>query len=526
MGHSVVAVRRRAVLLIVLFGGGMAWACRDVKDLPTGPATVASSPRPDVDPDPNNPNNGCWVSPEPASWGTGNDGGTAPYTVSRCGVNVSLSWPGFVASDFFTYTRVRNGTHTWPWLHSPGFLGANMSDGWPWTITFGTGVKNVRIYTRWADFTGGTVVLKGSTGAVIATRSIPLSPTYFSGTQNLTGIVDTLAFSDSNVFSFEIKPALDPNYPNAPGELMGWQAQFEKKAFATLDCENFQWPIPLRGAVRKCVASSQEPQRPLVITAWSFTSDSGDIVDRTENVSDSIWQGRVVRTGHVKVRGTIGGESVTASAIIEVAPRSWTADSLKRPDTVNVVQNPGPLTSKPAAIADLGRAFGELIVNYPKMNQWLKSIDDNGPNHGWIYLLKMPAKESSLVHVNTAALADTSAFYRVQYDKDKTVGGVKYCGKDWVKTKFRPLADAHEGTTPESQPNSHIGVHRRTVDSAFVAEFFEKFAGPQTRNINQYTDSMDTRADTNSRWMDTTKALNNINSKSFPCQNFVYTYPP
>jgi hypothetical protein len=117
-------------------------------------------------------------------------------------------------------------------------------------------------------------------------------------------------------------------------------------------------------------------------------------------------------------------------------------------------------------------------------------------------MIKVPAKESSLVHVNTAALNDTSAFYRVQYATDKTVKGTKYCGRDWVATKFRPLADAHEGTKPRSNRTPTLGFTAGRFDS-LQRPYFEKFAGPQEQNLTAYTTVLDARADRNSAAMDT-----------------------
>jgi hypothetical protein len=85
-----------------------------------------------------------------------------------------------------------------------------------------------------------------------------------------------------------------------------------------------------------------------------------------------VWQGAVVRTGFVKVQGTIGGQLLSTRVIVEIRPRTW--DSTYRADTVNVVDNPGPLTSKPGALGDLGNAVGALIVNQPKVSEWLGSI--------------------------------------------------------------------------------------------------------------------------------------------------------
>jgi len=198
--------------------------CRD--DPPSGPThrQYPSGPVATVDPTPN-PEQGCWVWPDTAVIDPLDEGGIYPYSAPRCGVNLALAWPGFVSQDGFTYTHIRGGASQTPWLHFPGSLGLTPPAGWPWTITFDRAVRNVRVYTRWAEFTGGKVVVQGWGGVVLAERAIPQSPTYYPGTSTPTGIVDTLSFPDTDVYTVRIIPAVDPNNPSDPGEFMAWQAQ-------------------------------------------------------------------------------------------------------------------------------------------------------------------------------------------------------------------------------------------------------------------------------------------------------------
>jgi hypothetical protein len=73
--------------------------------------------------------------------------------------------------------------------------------------------------------------------------------------------------------------------------------------------------------------------------------------------------------------------------------------------------------------------------------------------------------------VNYPAMSQGSDWYLLQYPKDKNVGGVKYCGQPRVLT-MPALVEAHEGTNPANQPNSHIGIYINDVtrDARVLAE--------------------------------------------------------
>jgi hypothetical protein len=228
----------------------------------------------------------------------------------------------------------------------------------------------------------------------------------------------------------------------------------------------------------------------------------------------------VATTGLVRVEGTIDGQALSAAVLTEVRPRSW---SDRAPLKINYVVNPGILHSKPESLGALGHSWGYFKRNDPFRTDWQAIVNDSGPNHNFFWLLDIPAWDSTHVNVNSVALTDTSAFWRIQEPKDKTIGGVKYCGRDWVAWKFRPLADAHEGTWPDTMPNSHTAIHRANADS-LSRRLFEPFASRDPGGITTLIDSIDFRADRDMAAMDSSSrnALNN--QRVFPCR-FKFNYP-
>ena len=111
-----------------------------------------------------------------------------------------------------------------------------------------------------------------------------------------------------------------------------------------------------------------------------------------------------------------------------------------------------------------------------------------------------------------------SDWYLLQYPKDRTVGGVKYCGQPRVLT-MPSLVEAHEGTDPANQPNSHIGIYINDVtrDARLLTE---SIAGldPQVGPILAQIDSV-ARAD--SKAMDT----DNRNNIQLPCRFKYFPQP-
>ena len=90
-----------------------------------------------------------------------------------------------------------------------------------------------------------------------------------------------------------------------------------RPAKLTLECPS----TPQRGSSVTCVVSV--PGNSVVSSiAWGFSGEG----TATSKVGGSSWTGNAVATGTVTVRTTVDGESVTASAEIQVQPRAWEWD--------------------------------------------------------------------------------------------------------------------------------------------------------------------------------------------------------
>jgi hypothetical protein len=220
-------------LLVAAIVASLVVACdRPQPTAPTARAALPGAPSRTLDPGQDytgDPNDGCWIAPDSSVFeGSPTYGGIYPYEYVRCDVSMNVWWPGLANGVDWPFTAVFNGNaiYDFPWGHRPGYCcGVPPATGFPWTITFGKPVRNVRVYTRWVDFPGGVVRVKSQWGSLIAEKPIPVRPTSIGGR-------DTISFADTNVYIVEIVPDRDPNYPPDAiypdkREFMGWQAQFE-----------------------------------------------------------------------------------------------------------------------------------------------------------------------------------------------------------------------------------------------------------------------------------------------------------
>ena len=140
-------------------------------------------------------------------------------------------------------------------------------------------------------------------------------------------------------------------------------------------------PFP-RGDEITCTASAPDPAQQLTVTGWSFTSDTGDVVDRSVTPESPTWKGRLVTAGDVVVKGTLNGTLAESKPRhVTVIARDWTA-KLPRRDHQLVV--PSQLKSRPDSLPDLGGTNGILLVD--SSATYLVTIQDNGPNHDFVFL--------------------------------------------------------------------------------------------------------------------------------------------
>jgi hypothetical protein len=276
----------------------------------------------------------------------------------------------------------------------------------------------------------------------------------------------------------------------------------------------------IRGGTASCTASAADPTQPLVVTGWSYTSVDGDHVDRHQNTSSVTWQGRLAADGEVVVAGTVGGiQGQATPRQVAVIARDWQG---RVPLKDHAIVSPSTLDSRPTEFhAQLGRTTLTLPLNMATMAQWSVTINDNGPNQGFLYLSDFPVTTTTRPQVNTNALNDTSGFYRVQESRQRTVGGVTYCARSFV-LGIIPMIQAHEGYDPASQPNSHAGIFRHHVDSV-AYRALESAAGlSDGPAVTSRVTSVFNEASNDSEAMDN-DSRNNLNNVTVPC-SFKYDY--
>jgi hypothetical protein len=291
-----------------------------------------------------------------------------------------------------------------------------------------------------------------------------------------------------------------------------------------------------RGGDVSCTASSDDPNKPLTIIAWSFKAAiTNDVVVRTVNICSAVWGGKLAANGEVTVQGTIDGVERSKTASVTVQARTWAPDTT---DKDFKVDSPANLPAKPTADSgQLGSTAVDLPIQVGEMSEWGVIIDDEGPNQNFVYLTKYPIKTKTWPAVNTTALSDTSQFYRIQYPKKTKVGAVMYCERAYV-IGIIPLIEQHEGTDPTkftmvpnnqnktvTQYNSHSAIFRRHVDTqSSVNVRFEKVVGPSTGPVvGVVVDSIFREADGDSRAMDG-DSRNVVTAQRMGCDQFTHDY--
>ena len=157
--------------------------------------------------------------------------------------------------------------------------------------------------------------------------------------------------------------------------------------------------------------------------------------------------------------GTVDGQALTSETSVSITPRDWTT-KLVPGDAQNLGQ--GDLPIHPTQLeGQLGKALLEL-QHRQDIEAYHGIVDDNGPNHELQYLIDVPFRTVTRTMVNYEALHVGSDFYLLQEGQQTTISGVTYCGRDFV-TGIVPMIEAHEGTDPITQPDSHVGIYLRHV---------------------------------------------------------------
>jgi hypothetical protein len=254
-------------------------------------------------------------------------------------------------------------------------------------------------------------------------------------------------------------------------------------------------------------------------------------------VDSTSWSGVVVLSGTVQVLALVNGIPSTAAKRIDVSPRSWTSltswklHEVPSPPIAGATVDGSwiSIDQRPDSLAELGitvAAYKALLQPnqaIPELDHTV-AIQDEGPNHDWLYKRQFPDSTFTTANTNTRALVNGSDFWKVQYPKDRKNGGTLWCGQQRVE-EFIPYVDAHEGAilpVPELYPNSHASIYRRHVDSLGRIRY-ESFAGPPNNLLESLVDVIHLSASADSKAMDKDLSRNNITSLTWKC-TFRFNY--
>lgn len=259
------------------------------------------------------------------------------------------------------------------------------------------------------------------------------------------------------------------------------------------------------------------------MTQWSFTATSGQMVDRTVNPASLTWIGVVAIGGMVRVAGTVGGATDSATAVLSVTARSWTKTTVKD----HTIVNPSTLADRPANMEALGDFVGTLPTD-SNVSRWLGTIQDDGPNHGFTYMLDLPPVTTTVAQVNGNAINGTSIFYQVQEPRRKKIQGLWYCPQSVVTGVLFSLVEKHEGavTPPETYQYSHAALFRADVDTK-ANQRYEPVVGFEAQDVvGPVSATLQTEANQKSLNMHF-DGTNYVNTQSLGnCETFHFTYPP
>lgn len=341
-------------------------------------------------------------------------GFNAPETT--CGVTIGINpfWQGTA----WTSTGFQSGSGT----------GASSTIH----LTFSQPVDGFSVNVYDPDYNGNKVVAYDATGKVIGRVNVPGDRT--------PGVltIEPVTITAPGIVAVDLIPA--------SGDYVAYDNAQLLAAILTVACT----PSPVvRGSSVTCTATPPQGSTSTTINQWQFANNQFTIVNTTNHALT--WSGVVAVGGTVTVNGLVDGNAATGSTTFTVSRRDWTQDTVSLL-LINV--QPSGLPSQPKAYSDLGQTFWSAIID-PSNSVY--TIIQGGPNDSVAYFLKPPVAETTLVHVNSEQLGDTSSqFTQLQPISSTT----DTCTRADV-LPYLPLVQAHEGIPPNpSSTASHSGVFR------------------------------------------------------------------
>lgn len=231
------------------------------------------------------------------------------------------------------------------------------------------------------------------------------------------------------------------------------------------------------------------------VVSWSFRPAGIDTVLHREDVmaTDTTWGGPIVASGEVRVEALVNDSLVSASAVIEVTARDWSALEIELDLSED---SPGDFTFRATEEHELGETdhFPILLDRIVRTSM--------GPNTGIWYFSGLPFRVKAVVTINTAALNGSSPFIARQYERRRMIGNKLFCARDEALGLYLPGVQRHEGLGGRADLNSHVAIYTSHLEQSARERFEPLVWGNAFPSMSIELNSLHASADSASRFMD------------------------
>lgn len=197
--------------------------------------------------------------------------------------------------------------------------------------------------------------------------------------------------------------------------------------------------------------------------SWRFDNDSADraVLDFYPTPDNPEWSGPLALPGKIWAFATVNGRRDSASTSVTIRARDWIAAGLRSTPVPVTLLGQGGLLVPPIASSDLGSAvskptFREYSCELPEC-----ALIAEGPNTGLGYMVTFPISiDFHKVAINVMALTPGSAWLS-SFPQSQVNGR---CASANVQNLLS-LVENHEGTSIETQRDSHTRIWRDAIDT-------------------------------------------------------------
>ena len=386
-----------------------------------------------------------------ASWAGNRARGLSLYSAMGNGTNCSLD------GQVYPTGPCGSGTYTIdPWGPAAAFCCFQAAPGTgqsqPMDITFSKPVSSITLTIEDPTYAGNTMTAYAPNGSVVGTVAFAFSGQPGNNQPQTTTMTGNIARVHLDA------PTGDYVVYNGYAEINHISLQCDRTRLTRAD---------------QISCSVNRPTNQ-VISSWRFEPKDpalGPPIPRTDPDLTTPWWGLMVTDGKMIVESTSSNEADTSD--ISIFDRNWGAGQLAynpvpgAGDKTDLGINHAALVCSPLAgtawppipfQTTLGESCADVPLPFAITMSDYFGLLQTGPNAGLSYATSIPGRLKIWTSVNLVALAQGSAFWKLQPAQPGPSGGQwgTWCGQDWVANRG-PMTGIHEGVGATPDPNSHAG---------------------------------------------------------------------